>query len=390
MHELERRRITLAPARTGTLFLRILDVIMECRWMAATMALVVVLSLSACGDDPQDAARKTAPASSAALTVQLAQATQAPLSRTVTVSGTIAAWQEMQLGVELSGVRIADVLVEVGDQVRRGDVLVTLDARTLDSELRMTEAALNEARAGILLARSQLDRGDALKATKLISAADHDQLRAAMVQADARAQTAAAQHDAAKLRRDFATLRAPDDGVIATRTAEPGSVVMAGAQLLTMIRNGRLEWRAELSETDLLDVRVGAAVEVRQRDGALVQGRVRAVSPALDARTRTGSVHVDLPDPGQLRSGMFAEGRIRVGEVEALTVPVAAVVRRDGYAYVFTMKGKDRVERRRVTLGRIEGDRIEVRSGVQAGERVVSRGGAFLADGDLVRVSSGD
>lgn len=390
MHELERRRITLAPARTGTLFLRILDVIMECRWMAATMALVVVLSLSACGDDPQDAARKTAPASSAALTVQLAQATQAPLSRTVTVSGTIAAWQEMQLGVELSGVRIADVLVEVGDQVRRGDVLVTLDARTLDSELRMTEAALNEARAGILLARSQLDRGDALKATKLISAADHDQLRAAMVQAEARAQTAAAQHDAAKLRRDFATLRAPDDGVIATRTAEPGSVVMAGAQLLTMIRNGRLEWRAELSETDLLDVRVGAAVEVRQRDGALVQGRVRAVSPALDARTRTGSVHVDLPDPGQLRSGMFAEGRIRVGEVEALTVPVAAVVRRDGYAYVFTMKGKDRVERRRVTLGRIEGDRIEVRSGVQAGERVVSRGGAFLADGDLVRVSSGD
>ncbi|HWT14427.1 MAG TPA: efflux RND transporter periplasmic adaptor subunit [Patescibacteria group bacterium] len=363
---------------------------MECRWMAATMALVVVLSLSACGDDPQDAARKTAPASSAALTVQLAQATQAPLSRTVTVSGTIAAWQEMQLGVELSGVRIADVLVEVGDQVRRGDVLVTLDARTLDSELRMTEAALNEARAGILLARSQLDRGDALKATKLISAADHDQLRAAMVQAEARAQTAAAQHDAAKLRRDFATLRAPDDGVIATRTAEPGSVVMAGAQLLTMIRNGRLEWRAELSETDLLDVRVGAAVEVRQRDGALVQGRVRAVSPALDARTRTGSVHVDLPDPGQLRSGMFAEGRIRVGEVEALTVPVAAVVRRDGYAYVFTMKGKDRVERRRVTLGRIEGDRIEVRSGVQAGERVVSRGGAFLADGDLVRVSSGD
>ena len=390
MHELERRRITLAPARTGTLFLRILDVIMECRWMAATMALVVVLSLSACGDDPQDAARKTAPASSAALTVQLAQATQAPLSRTVTVSGTIAAWQEMQLGVELSGVRIADVLVEVGDQVRRGDVLVTLDARTLDSELRMTEAALNEARAGILLARSQLDRGDALKATKLISAADHDQLRAAMVQAEARAQTAAAQHDAAKLRRDFATLRAPDDGVIATRTAEPGSVVMAGAQLLTMIRNGRLEWRAELSEADLLDVRVGAAVEVRQRDGALVQGRVRAVSPALDARTRTGSVHVDLPDPGQLRSGMFAEGRIRVGEVEALTVPVAAVVRRDGYAYVFTMKGKDRVERRRVTLGRIEGDRIEVRSGVQAGERVVSRGGAFLADGDLVRVSSGD
>ena len=100
-------------------------------------------------------------------------------------------------------------------------------------------------------------------------------------------------------------------------------------------------------------------------------------------------MHADLPEPGQLRAGMFAEGRILVGGGEALSVPVAAVVRRDGYAYVFTLKGKDRVERRRVELGRIDGERIEVRSGLQAGERVVSRGGAFLSDGDLVRVSNG-
>ena len=361
---------------------------MNRRSIAAAIGWAVVLSLAACGGKP-DTTTAAAPVGSAALTVELSQVTQAPLARAVTVSGTVAAWQDVQLGVELSGLRIADVKVEVGDEVKRGDVLVTLDARTLDSELQMAEAAAQEARAGILLAKSQLDRGDALKSQKLISVSDHDLLRAAMVQAEARAATTAAQLDAARLRRDFATLRAPDDGVIATRTAEPGMVVMAGTQLLSMIRDGRLEWRAELSEADLLDVRVGAAVEVRQRDGSIVSGRVRAVSPALDATTRTGTVHIDLPAPGQLRSGMFAEGRIHVGEGDALSVPVAAVVRRDGYAYVFTIKGRDRVERRRVELGRIDGDRIEVRTGVQAGERVVSRGGAFLADGDPVRVSNG-
>jgi RND family efflux transporter MFP subunit len=361
---------------------------MNRRSIAAALGVTAVVLLSACGPK-SDAGDAAPPVANAALAVELATVVQAPLARTITVSGAVAAWQDMQLGVELSGSRIAEVKVEVGDVVRRGDVLLTLDARTLDAELQMADAALNEARAGILLAKSQLDRGDALKAQKLISAADHDQLRAAMVQAEARAQTTAAQYEAAKLRRDFATLRAPDDGVIATRTAEPGMVVMAGAQLLTMIRGGRLEWRAELNEADLLDVQVGAAVDVRQRDGTMVAGRVRAVSPGLDATTRTGTVHADLPEPGQLRAGMFAEGRILVGGGEALSVPVAAVVRRDGYAYVFTLKGKDRVERRRVELGRIDGERIEVRSGVQAGERVVSRGGAFLSDGDLVRVSNG-
>lgn len=361
---------------------------MNRRSIAAALGVAAALVISGCGDKPESEAR-TEPAGSAALAVELAQVLQAPMARHVVVSGAVAAWQEMPLGIELSGLRIADVKVEVGDAVKRGDVLVTLDARTLDSELQVAEAALNEARAGVLLAKSQLDRGNALKAQKLISAADHDLLRSTMVQAEARAQTTAAQHDAAKLRRDFATLRAPHDGVIATRTADPGAVVMAGAQLLTMIRDGRLEWRAELNESDLLDVRVGAAVAVRQRDGTLVSGRVRAVSPGLDANTRTGSVHADLPDPGRLRAGMFAEGRILVGGGEALSVPVSAVVRRDGYAYVFTLKSANRVERRRVELGRIDGERIEVRSGLQAGERVVSRGGAFLSDGDLVRVSNG-
>jgi len=124
---------------------------MNRRTIAAGIGWAVVLSLAGCGGKP-DSAKTAMPVGSAALAVELSQVTQAPLVRSVTVSGAVAAWQDMQLGVELSGLRIADVKVEVGDEVKRGDVLVTLDARTLDSELKMAEAAAQEAQAGILLA----------------------------------------------------------------------------------------------------------------------------------------------------------------------------------------------------------------------------------------------
>lgn len=350
--------------------------------------LAFALGLSACGGK-DEAAAKPADGVSAALAVQLTPVALAPLVRAITVSGAIAPWQDMSLGVELSGHRVAEVKVEVGTLVKRGEVLLTLDARTLNSELRQAKALMQEARSGVLLAQSQLDRGNAMKARSLISAADHDLLRSGVVQAQARAATTAAQFDAAQLRVDFATLRAPDDGVISSRSAEPGTVVMAGAELLRMMRQGRLEWRAEVSEADLAEVRVGAAVELHPRDGGVVTGTVRAVAPGLDATARTATVQVDVPAPGALRSGMFVEGRILVGEGEALTVPISAIVRRDGYAYVFVMKDKVRVERRRIELGRIDGERIEVRTGLVVGDAVVSRGGAFLADGDRVRVASG-
>ncbi len=362
----------------------------------APTAVVAALLLAACGGDKSGAADAKAPPAAtpakndaAALAVQLVEARQQPITRGVTVSGAVAAWEDMVLGVELSGQRVARVAVEVGDHVKQGQVLLTVDARTVESELRQAEAAHEEARAGLVLAQSNLRRGDELMTRKLLSQADHDQLRAAVVQAQARVSTTQAQRDAARLRVEFATLRAPDDGVIAQRMVQPGQVVMAGAELMRMIRQGRLEWRAELSEADLPGVAVGAEVRVRTRAGGEVVGRVRTLSPGLDANTRTATVYVDLPDPGDLRAGMFAEGRILLGEQPALVVPASAVVRRDGYSYVFTVDEQQRAHRLRVDLGHRDGDEVEVREGLSAGARVIGKGAAFLSDGDPVRVVGG-
>jgi RND family efflux transporter MFP subunit len=184
-------------------------------------------------------------------------------------------------------------------------------------------------------------------------------------------------------------LRAPDAGIISARNVQPGQVV-AGGELLRLIRRGRLEWRAQVAENDLPRIKTGATVDLRGPGGEAVQGVIRAVSPALDPQTRTALVYADLKQPGALRAGMFAEGRLRVGQAEVTVVPRQSVVFRDGYPYVFVMGEGSKVVQRRISSGPPQGDFIEVLSGVKAGERVVARGAGFLSDSDIVKVVGGN
>ena len=346
------------------------------------VAACLVLLLSACGDQP-GAAGQDAPASTLAVT--LARAQMRPIQRTVVVSGPVAAFEEMQLGVEISGARVTALNVDVGQQVRKGDVLLELDHRSLDSELQQANAALSEAEAGVALARANLARGELLVKDRFISASQLDELRAARTQAEARRNTARASRDAAQLRRDFAELRAPADGVISKRLVQPGQVVAAGTELLRLIRDGRLEWRAELPEDDLARVEPGATVQLPSRDGT-VTGRIRAVSPGVDSQTRTGTIYADLPEPGPLQPGAYVEGRIVTGAGSALTVPAASVVQRDGHAYVFTLDDRHVAHRVRVAIGAKVDGRVEIVDGLEAGAAVVEHGAGFLGDGDTARV----
>jgi RND family efflux transporter MFP subunit len=326
------------------------------------------------------------PEPAASLTVTAGQSESRAIVQDVVVSGSVAAWQEMSLGVELTGIRVERVLVEVGARVARGQPLLQLDTRSLQVDLRRAEASLAQARASLELARASAARGESLLAQGLISQSNLDELRASLSGAEAQLQSAAAERDTARLRLDYATLRAPHAGVISARNVQPGQIISAGTELLRLIRDGRLEWRAELAESDLVRVKAGATVRVNAPDGSEVTGTIRAVSPSLDATSRTALIYADLPEPGQLRAGMFAEGRIELGRIEAQVLPRESVVVRDGYSYVFVLDDKSRVAQRRIEAGRAEGDVVPVRSGLKAGERVVVRGAGFLSDGDLVRV----
>lgn len=349
------------------------------------LALALMLALSACGGD-KAANDKDKAAGTAQQTVTVVQPQTRALARSITVSGPVAAVEEMQLGVELSGLRVTRLGVDVGEQVRRGQVLLSLDHRVLDADLAQANAALREAEAGATLARAHLVRGENLARDKFISAMQLDELRAARTQADARLGTARAARDSVALRRSFADLRAPADGVISKRLVQPGQVVSAGMELLRLIKDGRLEWRAELPSEQLARVSPGDVIALTARDGTRVDGRVRAVTPGVDAATRTGTVYADLPQPGALQPGAFLEGRIDTGVGQALVVPAAAVVLRDGFPTAFTVDAKGLAHAVRIDTGSRDNGYVEVRSGLKAADRVVVAGAGFLADGDAVRV----
>lgn len=320
------------------------------------------------------------------LTVAIVAPRTQTIAREVRASGAIAAWEEIQIGAALQGVRVEAVLVEVGDAVRRGEVVVRLDARAATAQLARADAAVREAKAALDLALSRGARTRALAAEKLVPAQDVDNVAADEARARAQLDTAAANRDVAQLQVDFAVINAPEAGVISARSVQPGQVVGTG-ELLRLIRGGRLEWRAELDEADLGRVVAGAPVVLDGVDGSQVAGRVRQIAPGIDAGRRTGTVYVDVPVPGTLRAGAFAQGRIVLGEATPLTVPAEAVVRRDGRAYVFVVDKDQRARERLVELGVDVGDSFEILRGLTAQDAVVARGAGFLSDGDLVRVA---
>ncbi|MGB9108017.1 MAG: efflux RND transporter periplasmic adaptor subunit, partial [Telluria sp.] len=182
---------------------------------------------------------------------------------------------------------------------------------------------------------------------------------------------------------------APDSGIVSSRSATVGAVAGVGTELFRMIRQGRLEWRAEVTAAELPRVKPGLRAEIKAASGATVTGTVRTVAPTVDPQTRIALVYVDLPPTlaadAPLKAGMFAGGEFKLGESGALTVPQQAVTVRDGFAYVFRLNPDNRVSQLKVATGRRLGERVEVTAGLAADALVVVSGAGFLNDGDLVR-----
>jgi len=324
-----------------------------------------------------------------ALTVTVTAPRRETLPLAVAANGGLFAWQEASVGAEAQGMRLAEVRVNVGDVVRRGQVLAVFDAAMVQADQAQGRAAVAEADALLAEATANGDRARDLGPKGVISAQQVSQLLTAERTAAARVQAQRAALQVLALRVAQAQVLAPDDGVISARGATVGAVVPAGQELFRLIRQGRLEWRAEVAGTDLAALKPGQAVRVVPAGGAAIAGRLRMVGPTVDAGTRNGLVYVDLPAAAAAtgaRAGMFARGEFDVGQAEALTVPAGAVLLRDGYSYVFTVDAQQRVSQVKVTVGRRVGERVEITSGLQAQARVVAEGAGFLGDGDTVRV----
>ncbi|MFT7772051.1 efflux RND transporter periplasmic adaptor subunit [Roseateles sp.] len=353
--------------------------------LTAALALAFVAALSSPAL-AQQAAASAAP--KPALTVKRVVAQSATWPQTLSGTGSIAAWQEVIVGAEIGGQRLAALQVDVGDRVRKGQLLARLSPGTLEAELAASKAALLEAEASAGEARQTAERVKTLQGSEALSPQAIDQALAADAAAQARAAAAKARVQADQLRLSYTQITAPDDGVISARVATPGALVQPGQELFRLQRQGRLEWRAEVPGPELAQLRAGQLVRVQPSGAPAVEGRIRRVAPQIDPQTRNGLVYVDLSSKTgeSLRAGLFARGDFVLGESAALTLPQSAVLLRDGFSYVFRIDGS-KVRQTKVQVGRREADRVEVRSGLAAGSAVVESGVGFLADGDTVRVA---
>ena len=355
--------------------------------LAAIAAVVVIAILIATrSSPPSQAAAHSEPV---ALTVTARTLDSQDLARGVVANGTIFPWQEIIIGPEVGGYRVEQVRVDVGDRVRSGQELVRLTGDLLAADLSSKKANVASADATLANAASALKRAQSLSTSGVLSASDLDKLRSEELAARARVEVAKAELEGAELRLRYTHVTAPDDGIISARNVSVGQIAQTGAEMLRMVRKGRVEWRAEIPEARLREIKVGQAVRLTTADGTQLEGKVRTVAPTVESATRAGLVYVDIVSP-DARPGMFARGEIALLQASAQMAPIASVVIQDGYSYVFVLNEDNTVQRRHIETGSVKGSAIEIVSGLKDGERIIDKGAGFLKDGDRVKVVPGE
>ncbi|EJU13431.1 HlyD family secretion protein [Sphingomonas sp. LH128] len=301
-------------------------------------------------------------------------------------SGRLLPQEEMAVAPDLSGFRVARVLVEEGAAVRAGQPLALLDDSLLQSQVRQLEAQLMQQRVAAEQARDQSARVAGLDNEGVLSNEAIAQRRFAARNADAAAAATRAQLDDLLVRRAHLTIRAPFDGTVIERTVRPGDTASVGTAMFRMARGGLIELYAELPERDASRIHVGDVAQVVLASGRTLDGKVRLLGERVDAATGLMIARIALPRDAELRAGGFAKARF-AGARAALSVPDPAVNYDADGASVMLVDGGSRVHRVRVVTGEHSGGFVELRRGPPAGTRVAVKGAAFTLDGDKVKIA---
>lgn len=321
-----------------------------------------------------------------ALTVSTVQPVMRELPLRLPANGSITAWQEAIIGSEANGLRLVSVNANVGDKVAKGQVLASFATEQLGAEVAQAQASLLEAQANAQDAAINADKARTLQASGALSEQQINQYTTLDKSAKARLEVAQAALAVQQVRLKQTAVLAPDSGVISSRSATLGAVVGNGVELFKMIRGGRLEWRAEVTSTEMAGIKPGTQVMVTAASGAQVVGKTRMIAPTVDSTSRNGLVYVDLPFHANIKAGMYAKGEFVLGTSNVLSLPQQALVLRDGFTYAMRLEPGNKISQVKLQTGRRAGDAVEILQGAKVGEQFVASGAAFLADGDTVKV----
>lgn len=365
----------------------------RCVWVVTTVAVTVVLSTIAAFSLVVMAAPQvsevTIPQANVSMTISAVPVQRIDWPMSIEAAGNVEPWQETVIGAQTSGLRLLELRVNVGDKVTRGQVLARFDAETLHVEEAQLRATLAQADAASAQAEANRQRALQLETSGGISRQEILQYVTQALTAHAQVDAVRAQIAAKHLQLRYATVLAPDDGVISARSATVGSVAANGQELMRLIRQSRLEWRGELRPAQLVQIKVGQHIDLALPNGDTAKAQVRKLAPTFDPRTRLGLLYADIDPKARARAGMYASGRIALGHKPALVVPAVSVVIRDGRSYVFALapnQDTSAVTLNAVVIGRRRGADVEIVSGLDESASVAAQGAGLLNDGDRVRI----
>lgn len=385
-------------------------------------AALVVVWVAVAGCSEQEEPPRAEPKRPPVTGIRVEQAGRQAVAEAIEPVGTVRTRKQTVLSSKVVATVVAVHVVE-GQQVRAGDVVVTLDDRDLraqleraraglrevqsvpeevDRSLRAAERAVEAARVQRDLAERTLGRYQALLERRSVAPQEYDEVaararaaaaeverleetRASLVarraQVLARIEQAEADVRAATVTLDYTTLRAPLDGVVVAKPVEVGNLAAPAVALVTL-EEERYRLEVVVEESQIQRIRLGQRASVLiDALGAELAGTVAELVPAADPSSRTFVVKVDLPSRAGLRSGLFGRARFRVGERSVLAVPRSAVVERGQLQSVFVVEPDGTARMRLVKSGRTLGERVEILSGLAEGERVVVAGVERVTDG---------
>jgi membrane fusion protein (multidrug efflux system) len=358
--------------------------------MRTTTLAVVALLLGpvGCGGDPE-----VEGSSVAAPPVMVARVEAHRVVEQIQAAGDLIAKEEATVSTEVGGI-VTEILLDEGEAVEKGAVVLEIDPERRELELRSRQAGVARAEAGLREQERETQRIETLGSRDIASQAQRDEAenqlqRARSELAEARAQLGLAQ----RALRD-ASVSAPFPGLIALRYVSQGEFVSPGQKLFDLVALDPIEIEFRLAEVDSARVAIGGEIDVRvaPHPGEVFRASVSVISPRIDAATRTLRVKGILANPdGRLRPGLFARVDLGVSDREGVAmIPEDAVLQRADGSVAFRLVDGNRVQRRVLTTGLYQGGYVEVIEGLEIGDLVVVRGHMALVDGAVVALRRRD
>jgi RND family efflux transporter MFP subunit len=313
----------------------------------------------------------------------------APVTSTVTFTGTIFARYDIPIGVEGDAGRVVAIYVEAGDRVKRGQLMAKLDQSVLLPQANRLQASLEEARAQAALSMAEYNRAKGVEASGALSAEEIERRRAASVTDEARVNVAAAQVAEMQARIARTEIRAPSDGLVLTRTAELGQTANPGGEpLFRLARGGEIEMRGQVAEQDMVRLKLDQPASVYLTGIAKpFSGHVRLLGAVIDPKTRLGEIRIALDPDSTLRPGAFASGQVTVGQATRPVLPQTAVLSDLQGSYVYVVNADKVVERRTVRVSDTTPAGVVIGEGLNGDEQVISLAGGFLRPGERVEIA---